>query len=67
VEAPLSMTMGVEPGKRAKSFCRGGRWTGAISPGGGGGERCRGGAGGASSSSWRARSVFVSVRRRKGH
>jgi hypothetical protein len=39
VEAPLSMTMGVDAGKRAKSVCRGGRWTGVISPGGGGGER----------------------------
>lgn len=46
VEAPLSMTMGVDDGKRAKSASLRGRVTGDISPaaaaglaGGGGGER----------------------------
>ena len=44
VEAPLSMTMGAESGKRAKSVSRGARQTDDISPGGG--ERGVAGGGG---------------------
>ena len=63
VEAPLSMTMGVESGMAAKSACRGARWNGAISSaaaaagggvaGGFGGNLC------CASSSSRARSLLT--------